>query len=336
MKKITAIIAASLLLAVSATAKDQPSLRLVQTIPLSDVNGRLDHMAIDIRGQRLFLAALEQNTLEVIDLKAGKSAQSISGFNKPQGVYYAAILKKLFIASAYDGTCKIFDGDPLTLQATVKLSLGADKLGYDPRSKVIFVGHGGTEAGKDYGELAVIDATTGLTLSNVRTDARAGSSMVDGTGERVFVLVPEMSKVVVLDRKTHAVLQIWPIADVQKTVEMDLDETGHRLFVGSRTPARISVLDTTSGKVVATLPTVETLDGVFFDADTRRIYVPGGEGFIDIFQQMDADHYAPIARIATGPGARTGLFVPAQKRLYIAVPRDRGRSAEIRVFTTER
>jgi DNA-binding beta-propeller fold protein YncE len=276
-----------------------------------------------------------KKTIYLLDLKTGRLSQSLAGFNKPQGIAYAPSLKKVFVASAYDGTCRIFGGEPLTLEATVPLSLGADKLGYDPRAEIIFAGHGGQEAHEDYGELAVIDAKTGILKLNVRMEARAGSSMVEGSGERVFTLIPDVSKVAVLNRKTHAVQEIWPIAGVQKTVEMDFDERNHRLFVGSRTPARVSVIDTNSGKVVARLPTVETLDGVFFDASLGRIYVPGGEGFLDVFQQVDADHYAKLARIPTAPGARTGLFVPALKRFYLAVPNTPTRAAEIRVFEVE-
>lgn len=132
-----------------ARADEKPPLRLVQTIPLPNVTGRIDHLTVDLKGNRLFVAALGNNTVEVIDLRAVKQVRSIDGFSKPQGVYYVPTLNKLFVASGNDGTCKIFRGDTLELLDTVKLSLGADLVDYNPAGKQIFVGHGGKDAGKN-------------------------------------------------------------------------------------------------------------------------------------------------------------------------------------------
>jgi hypothetical protein len=146
------------------------------------------------------------------------------------------------------------------------------------------------------------------------------------------VLVPEKGQVVVLDRATRAILATWTVPEIQKDVAIALDEKTHRLFLGVRTPASIVVLNSDTGAVVASVPTAATLDGLSFDAATRRIYTTGGEGFLDVTQQVDADRYERIARIPTGPVARTSLFVPEWKQLFVAVPRDNGRGAELRVF----
>ena len=148
----------------------------------------------------------------------------------------------------------------------------------------------------------------------------------------MFVLVPEKGQVVVLDRKSRAEIAKWTVPGIEKNVAMDLDEAGQRLFLGVRNPASIVVLDAASGRVVANVPTVATLDGLSYDPATRRIYTTGGEGFLDVTQQLDADRYERIARIPTGPVARTSLFVPQWRRLYVAVPRDKERGAELRVF----
>jgi DNA-binding beta-propeller fold protein YncE len=215
---------------------------------------------------------------------------------------------------------------------TASVSLGADAIGYDPRSKQIYVGSGGGDANKEQGDLTVFNAASGAQVAALTTDAHAGGSVVEDRGERVFVLVPEKAQVVVLDRKTRAQVAKWTIPGIQKNVALALDEKSHRLFLGVRTPATIVVLDSDSGAVLASVPTVATLDGLSFDSATRRIYTSGGEGFVDVTQQMDADHYERIAHIPTGPIARTSVFVPEWHRLYVAVPRDKERGAELRVF----
>jgi hypothetical protein len=196
----------------------------------------------------------------------------------------------------------------------------------------MYVGSGGGDADKEQGDLTVFNVANGAQVAALVTDAHAGGSIVEGHGERVFVLVPEKAEVVVLNRKTRAQVAKWAIPGIQKDVAIALDEKGHRLFLGVRTPASIVVLDSDSGAVIAAVPTVATLDGLSFDSATRRIYTSGGEGFVDVTQQIDANHYERIARISTGPIARTSVFVPEWHKLYVAVPRDKERGAELRVF----
>jgi DNA-binding beta-propeller fold protein YncE len=290
---------------------------------------------VDLKGNRLFVAGLENKTVEVVDLGAGKRVQSLTGFAKPQGVFYVPAVKKLFVADGNDGTCKIIDGKTLKPVGTVSLSLGADLVDYDARAKQLYVGHGGKDAGKDYGEISLIDVVAGKKALDIRTEAHPGAILVDGPRDRVFVVIPETSQVVVVDRKKHAITQKWTVADKARTVSLALDAPHRRLFVGTRNPARIVVLDTETGKEVATMPTVGTLDGIFFDAASKRIYASGGDGFVDVHRQVDADHYEPLGHVPTGPVARTSLFVPELKRLFVAVPRNENRGAEIRVFEAQ-
>jgi len=315
-----------------AVAENEVALKLVQTIPLPEVDGRIDHFAIDVKGRRAFLAALAKNTIEVVDLRAGRVTRTLSGFAKPQGVLFVPQFNKLVIASGADGSVKTLDGTTLAVIHTASVSLGADAIGYDPRSKQIYVGSGGGDASKERGDLTVFNVASGAQVAALTTDAHAGGSVVEDHGERVFVLVPEKAEIGVLDRKTRAQVATWTIPGIQKNVAIALDEKSHRLFLGVRTPASIVVLDSDSGAVVASVPTVATLDGLSFDVATRRIYTSGGEGFVDVTQQIDADHYERIARILTGPIARTSVFVPEWHRLYVAVPRDKERGAELRVF----
>ncbi|MEO5494992.1 MAG: hypothetical protein ABIR08_13310 [Sphingomonas sp.] len=308
------------------------SLRLVQTIPLPDLPGRIDHLSADIKGRRIFLAALEKNTIEVVDLRAGAVSRSLTGFAKPQGVFYVDTLRRLFVASGKDGAVQAFDGPALTPSGAATVSLGADAIGYDPKTNELYVGSGGGDAGKERGDLTIFDATTLRQMAALTTDAHAGASVAERRGRRIFVLVPEKGQVVVLDRTSRAVLATWTVPGIQKNVALAMDEKKHRLFLGVRTPASIVVLNSETGAVVASIPTTATLDGLSFDQATRRIYTTGGEGFLDVTQQIDADRYQRITRIPTRPAARTSLFVPEWQRLFVAIPRDNARGAELRVF----
>jgi hypothetical protein len=329
---LAGLFAAGLAISLAAVAQSAEPLQLAQTIPLPEIDGRIDHFSIDVKGQRAFLAALAKNTIEVVDLKAGRVTQTLPGFAKPQGVLFVPEFNKLFVATGADGAVKTLDGTTLAVTNSASVSLGADAIGYDPRSKEIYVGSGGGDANKELGDLTVFNAATGARVAALTADAHVGGSLVESHGERLFVLVPEKGQVVVLDRKTRAQVAKWIIPGIQKDVALDLDEKNHRLFLGVRTPASIVVLDSDSGAVVGSLPTVATLDGLYFDPATRRIYTTGAEGFVDVTQQLDADRYERVARIPTGPIARTSVFVPSLRRLYVAVPRDKERGAELRVF----
>src|SRR5882757_1245173 len=289
------LFAAASALALAASAKNDGPLQLTQTIPLPEVDGRIDHFSIDVKGRRAFLAALAKNTIEVVDLKAGRATQTLSGFAKPQGVLFVPEFNKLFVATGADGAVKILDGTSLAVTATARVSLGADAIGYDSRSEEVYVGSGGGDANKELGDLTVFSAATGAQVAALTADAHVGGSSVQSHGEHLFVLVPEKAQVLVLDRRTRARVAKWTVPGIQKNVALDLDEKGHRLFLGVRTPASIVVLDSDSGAVVASVPTVATLDGLSFDVVTRRIYTTGGEGFVDVTQQIDADHYERIA-----------------------------------------
>ncbi len=330
-----ALLAAIVAIALSsgtATAQRAEPLRQVMTIRMPDVAGRIDHLTVDLKGKRVFLAALEKNTVEVVDVANGTVIRTLPGFQKPQGLLYLGSLHRLLVASGKDGTVKAFDGASLKPSLSATVSLGADAIGYDPRANEIYVGSGGSDAGKDRGDLTIFDASTLRQKAALTTDAHAGGSIPDASGKRMFVLVPEKSEVMVVDRPVHKIKATWTIPGIQKNVAIALDERNHRLFLGVRTPPTIVVLNSDTGQKVAEVATAGTLDGLSFDPATRRIYTTGGEGFLDVTQQVDADHYRQIARIPTGPVARTSLFVPEWRRLFVAVPRDKDRSAELRVF----
>ncbi len=332
VKKIFLVALTVLALGLPLLAQDSPApLRLVRTIPLS-VDGRLDHLSADVKGMRLFVAALGNNSVEVIDLRAGQVIRGITGPQKPQGVWYVEGLKKLFVASGNDGMCRVYDGGTLALIESIKLDLGTDLVGYNPRKKLLYVGYGGEDAKKDFGNVAIIDARNNKHIGDIRTKVHPGGILVDELGRHIYITLPATSEVAVIDAGSNQITKSWEAVEAKRTVAFALDTANSRLFVGTRTPGHIIVYDTRSFKKVADFQAVGLLDSMFFDARRKRLYVTGGEGFIDVFQQRDADHYSSLARIPTRPIARTSLFVPELNRFYVALPRKDNQSAEIRVY----
>jgi DNA-binding beta-propeller fold protein YncE len=312
-------------LAVQAQAEESAPLRLVQTIPLPNVEGRIDHLAVDLKGQRLFVAALGNNTVEVLDLRAGKRIRSITGLHEPQGIGFIPEFNKIFVANAKSGACDIFNGASLKVVKSVKFSDDADNVRYDAAAHRVYVGYGS-------GALGIIDAATGDHLGDIKLDGHPESFLLEKSGRRIFVNIPTSQKVAVVDREKRAVTAGWPISDATANFPMALDEEHHRLFVGARKPAKLIVFDTESGRVVASLDSPGDADDIFYDATRRRIYISGGEGVIGILRQDDADHYTMLDKVLTAAGARTSFFVPELNRIYLAVPHRGKQTAEIRVY----
>ena len=315
-----------------APAQEEKSLRLEQTIALPAVEGRIDHLAVDVKSQRLFLAALGNNTLEVIDLKAGKVIHSVKGLREPQGVAFIPEANVVYVANGGDGNCEAFDADSLAPLRNAKFSGDSDNLRYDPRAKLLYVGYGGGAIGIFGGAIGIFEAQTGKIVGDIKLPAHPEAFSLEQTGARIFVNLPRVKQVAVIDREKRAVVAKWPVTQAAANYPMALDESNHRLFIGCRHPARILVLDTGSGKTVTEFECAGDTDDVFYDAKNKRIYVSGGEGFISVFAQLDADKYRPIAKIPTAPGARTSLFVPALGRLYLAVPHRGKQASEVQVF----
>lgn len=302
-------------------------LRLDKTIPLPDVSGRIDHMSVDVKGERLFVAALGNNTVEVIDLRAGKRITTIAGLEEPQGILYVPGANRLYIANAKDGTVRIFDASSYRLMKTLDYGDDADNLRYDAQRRRIYVGYGS-------GALGEIDSD-GNKVGDIKLDAHPESFQLENNSSRIYVNLPGSRKIAVVDRDKRAVVATWKTGLAFANFPMGLDESDHRLFVVTRVPARLLVFDTTSGAIVQKLSAVGDCDDVFFDKGRKRIYASGGAGEISVFEQKDADHYTELAPTRTTKGARTSFFSPELDRLYLAVRRDGSRSATVEVFVPQ-
>lgn len=331
MRKIRDITLTMLAVSCVAVAADS-ALRQVQVIPLPGVGGRIDHLSVDVKGQRLFVSALGNNTIEVLDLAAGRRVHQIAGLDEPQGVLYVPEVNRIFVANARDGTVKLFDGASYRLLDTLHFANDADNLRYDQTARQVWVGYGD-------GDLAAIDAATGKRLGDIPLKGHPESFQLEKSGTRIFVNVPDAEQIAVVDRRKRVVAATWPVTEALSNFPMALDEADHRLLVVTRRPARLLVIDTESGKILSSAPSVGDADDVFYDSARHRAYVSGGEGFVDVFARTrpdDPDHYQRIEQIPTAAGARTSFFVPELGRLYLAVPHRETQQAEILVFEPTR
>ncbi|HEY0549264.1 MAG TPA: YncE family protein [Verrucomicrobiae bacterium] len=309
-------------------AAETQSLRLAKTIPLPGVKGRFDHFAIDTKGQRLFVAALGNNTLEVLDVAAGKRTKTITGLHKPTGILYLATANQIGIANGDDRTFKLFDGTSYALTKTIGSLDDADNVRFDARTQLIYVGYGD-------GALATINSATMKQRGSIKLAAHPESFQMETNGSRIFVNVPDAKQVAVVDRAKKSVVANWPMTEFKGNFPMALDEANHRLFVGCRQPAQLVVLDTAAGKLVANLAISGDTDDVFYDAARKRLYISCGEGFLDVIESHGGDRYERVARIPTRAGARTCFFSSELNQIYLAVPQRDGQQAEIRIYQPE-
>jgi hypothetical protein len=321
--KVTVAVALLMSVALRARAADAP-LREVQRIPLPDVAKRIDHLAIDVPGNRLFVAALGNGTLEVVDLATGRRVRSVRGLDEPQGVAYVAAVNRVIVANRGGGVVA-FDATTFARVGAMAKLPDADNLRFDERTKQLWVGYGD-------GALAAFDPATMQRSANIALPAHPESFRLATTGPLAFVNLPDVKMIAVVDRDKRTVVRKVPLPTLLGNFPMSLDERRHRIFVGAREPARLVVIDGDAAHVVADVPCVGDADDLFVDEAADRIYVIGGEGFVDVFDAKDPTRYGRLARLPTAPGARTGLWVPELRRLYVAAPPRDGHEAAIHVL----
>jgi hypothetical protein len=334
--------------AAHASAQEREALRLVQTIPVSGVNGRLDHMGIDLDQKRLFVAATTNNTVEVVDLTGGKVINSIPGIrNAQEALFLGGDFNKLYVSSL-DGHLRVFQGETFWLVQDFKIEPDSNRLFYDPSSNLIYFGYGGENAGFDaYGRMGILRPKPGAGYDQLVADMIAPTTR---PGHLAQIAMDDNGTLLVCDSRADLIYQFdtrkrelvksWP-AKGDGAGDMALDRARHRLFVGTRTQPEMTVYDSLSGKEIQSLPAPEAMDGVHYDANLKRVYMTGGRwygtpeaspGWIYVYQQRDPDYYDEIARIKTRPGSGTSLLVPELNRFYVASQATGDQEAAILVF----
>jgi len=305
-------------------------LSLQKTISLPGVKGRIDHLSINLKDQVVYIAALGNNTVEVVNLKTGKDIHSIQGMHEPQGVAYIPQNHELFVANGENGDCYFYDAHTYEKTATVHLSSDADDAAYDSTTRRIYVGYGG-------GGIAVIDADSHKKVGDYPLPAHPERFQIDKKNQLIYVNVPNAGQIDVIDMKRGGTVRKWEngLLSLPKfNFPMALDSVHDRLFVGYRLPAKLAVFDSQNGKVITTGAIEGDSDDMYYDYQTGRIYVSSGRGSISIFAQKDADTYRKIANIPTRNGARTSLLVPELHLYLLAERASGGKVAQLLVYKT--
>ena len=308
----------------SAAPPAKPSLQLEQSIPLPQVKGGFDLMAADVAGRRLFVAGQDNNTLEVLDLAAGKSAKSVGGLHQPKGIVYLPEAHKIYVSNKDNGVVQVFDSESFKPITAVDFKVKANNIRYDSKAKLIYVGYGD-------GVIGIINTVDDSRGDDIPLAGFPKQFRLESSGDRIFVNVPTPNHIAVIDRKKKKVIATWPVTEAKSNVPMDLDEKHHRLFIACD-PGKFVVFDAQSGKSVANMAIHPEADGIQYDAKRQRIYVSCGSGVIEVIQQVDPKRYRLAGSVPTEAGAGTSLFVPELDRLYLAVPQSKTRPAEIRVY----
>jgi DNA-binding beta-propeller fold protein YncE len=293
------------------------------SIFLPGVKGRIDHLAFNNKAGVVYVAALGNNTLEVVDLKKGEVIQSIKGLNEPQGIRYVPETNSIAVANGGNGEIMFFDAESYKLIRSVKLGDDADNVRYDPESKNIYVGYGS-------GAIAALNAISFEKISEIKLPVHPESFQLLGQGI-ICVNLPDAHQVDVLDMKQNKIISKWEISEAAANFPMAVDLSGNRLFIGCRRPAKLLVLDSQTGRIISSIDADSDTDDLFYDKDSDHIYMSCGGGYLDIFNN-DGNKYERISRVETAPGARTSLFIPELNELVIAAPSRSGNEAKLLIY----
>ena len=342
MKTGLAILLTSLMGFVSAAqaqapAQTEPMPKLIGYITLPNLEGWMDHLAVDLKGQRLFVPAEHQKTIEVVDLRAGKVIHTITGFDgAPRKTIYLPDTNQIWVDDAE--SVKSFNADTYELIKNIPFDLDKssklipDNGAFDPLTRQFYVtitadANAATATVK--GSVEIVDTKTGTRVGNIKIDGTDPSGIAfDAATPRMFVVIGDTAKVQVIDRDKRATIATWDITGGTAPHTVAIDTAHHRLFVGARVkpghlfkPGKMVVMDTDTGKVVAALDTEGGADEIQYDAASQRVYFTGTTGHVDVFKQVDADTYQHLGKLITAADAKTSLLVPELKRFYVAVPK---------------
>ncbi len=342
MKTGLAIFLTSLMGLVSAAqaqapGQTEPMPKLIGYITLPDVEGWMDHMAVDVKGQRLFVPTEHHKTIEVVDLRAGKVIHSIGGFDgAPRKTLYLPESNQIWVDDAE--SVKSFNADTYALIKNIPFGLDPssklipDNGAFDPSSRQFYVtitADANSATATVKGSVEIVDTKSGARAGSIGLGGTDPSGIAfDAATPRMFVILGDTAQVQVIDRQTHAITATWEITGGTAPHTVAIDTAHHRLFVGARVkpghifkPGKMVVMDTDTGKVVAALDTEGGADEIQYDAASQRVYFTGTTGHVDVFKQVDADTYLHLGKLITAADAKTSLLVPELKRFYVAVPK---------------
>ena len=318
--RIAILLTAVMVLAPEFRSSPPAPLELARTISMPGIGGRFDFFGIDLKGHRLFVTPLDNKTVEVYDLNTAKLIHSIPGIVKPHAVFYREDRDQIFVTDGPAGSVKVFSGKNYDLVKTVEPLPAPDGGLYDPATRYLYVITGGEGAKLDYSLIAAVDTDKAEHLGDIRIEGGTMEEMrIEKSSSRLFVVNREKNRIEILDRQKRSVIGNWPLTLCKVPVGLAMDESNRRLFVGCRSEMMV-VLDSTSGKEITSFPLSKGIDGMAYDPAHKRIYAEANTGAIDMFEEVDPDHYRSVGTIPIGSPAKPGLFVPELSRYFVAVP----------------
>jgi hypothetical protein len=331
LNKAAALLCLSAPIILSQTAAS--GLKIQQTITLNGVKGKFDHFAMDEEGKRLFAASTGNQSVEVIDLAAGKVVDSLKGLGKPHGLAWIAGTNTLFVSDGGKGELAVYSGSPLKRVKTLSLSEDADDMVYDQATGLLYVGHGGANLANP-AEIAVVDVNKQSLVTDLPVTAHPEALEIDARNDRIFVNIADAGQLVVIDGKTHSVSATWTLKSAKDNTPLAYDQADDVVLIGCREPAKIIALDARQGSELSKLSASSGADDLFFDRTTHRAYLISGEGAIDSVELTAGGILKPLTVTRTVSGAKTGLLDPESGLLYIGIPGTTA-SAAIRIYQTK-
>jgi hypothetical protein len=345
LRRFAGILLSALLLVAAQSRKPAkeagPPLQLERTIPLGNIEGRLGHPVIDLQKSRLFIPAGAAGTVEVVDLNAGRVVKSIQGLSRPQSAAWYREFGRLYVTTRQDASLSIFD-DQLNLIRKVALSATPDDVRVVRGGKQVLVSAGNS--------ILVLDVN-GQNQGIIRFDSPPSAFLVAPGGQRLWVNLPINRTIAIADlvsrialRSYAATAQSYALNADKKALNISvasgmnnglaLDDAGRHVFIISRRPPKLVVMDSDSGNIRDSRETVTDPEDIWYDPASRRIFITGTDPVIDVVNHTEADRYEPMARIPSAPGARTSLLVPEQNRFYVVAPKDGNKPAAVLVYST--
>jgi DNA-binding beta-propeller fold protein YncE len=323
MKSLCLAAIVVLALAAPASAAD---LELVKTLEGKGKAGNLDHLAIDVKGERLFLANKANDTLDVFDLKGSKLVTQKPGQTAIQGVAYAPESNLIFVGLGSNGLCNVIDGADYKIKKTIKFKDDADNVRYNPKTNLVYVAHAENELG-------VIDGKSFVLKTNIKLGATAEGFVMETKRPRLYLVTPKPSQLLVIDTEKNTVTNTYPIQKAGGGHPIALDEEHHRVYIGCRDKPKVVIVDTETGKEVGDADIPGGIDDLHIDLKRNRLYASCAEGFLVVLKIADGDKLETVEKLPTAKDARTCVFEPETSRLYLAVPRQEGKEGpEIRIY----
>jgi hypothetical protein len=319
-------------LAARCSAQDQPRLTLIKAVALPGYHGDFDHFAVDRERGRILLAAEDHGTLEVFSLATGEHLRTVKdGIDTPHSILVRPDAATIFLTDSGPSMSKILNADTYAEVKNVPLTAGADSAGFAPTTNTLYVVTGGKDVNMKTANLEAVDPVTGTRQGSVTfQDNHVEAMALEKRGPRIFINLAQTNKIAIVDRRTMTIVQSWPVPPAQGNAMVALDEPQHRLYVVSRNPGMVIAMNSDTGAVVSTAPAPLRADDEFYDQSKHRLYVPGGEGYLGIYDTSSPDHVKLIGKVTTAPGAKTGLLLPDKHELVLAAsPGDTANTAQV-------